>query len=297
MDLAFIGTGMMGRPMVDNLLADGDTVTVWNRTAEHAQPLVDHGATLAASPAEACAGKPLVLSCLADDPAVRSVFDRDDVLDALGAAGAVHLSMSTISAACADELAARHEDAGAAYAAAPILGRPDFVAARKQGFLLSGSADARASARPVLERLGSEGGGVFDFGDAPSAAHVAKIELNFLIASALEAMAEAFAVVEKAGLDPHAFHQMATSTLFGCPLYVNYGRQINERRHDDALFKLALGAKDVGLAGQTADALGARARLVELLGERFQQALDHGRGGQDWTAIAEEVRSEAGLDG
>jgi len=297
MELAFIGTGMMGRPMIDNLLADGDTVTVWNRTAEHARPVAERGATLAGSPAEACTGKSLVLSCLSDDDAVRSVFGRDDVLEALGEAGAVHLSMSTISAGCADELAAGHDDAGAAYVAAPILGRPDFVAARKQGYLISGAGEAKGAARPVLERLGREGGGVFDFGDAPAAAHVAKIEFNFLIASALEAMAEAFSVVEKARLDPRAFHQMATSTLFGCPLYVNYGQQINERRHEDALFKLSLGAKDIRLAAQTAEAMGSRARLVELLGGRFQEALDHGRGEQDWTAIAEEVRAEAGLDG
>jgi len=295
MELAFIGTGLMGSPMIDNLLADGDTVTAWNRTPEHARSAVDHGATLADSPAAACAGKGLVLSCLSDDGAVRAVFGDDDVLAALGAAGAVHVSMSTISAGCADELARAHAAAGASYVAAPILGRPDFVAARKQGFLLSGADQAKGHARPVLERLGSEGGGVFDFGEAPAAAHVAKIELNFLIAAALEAMAEAFSVVEKAGLDPRAFHQMATSTLFGCPLYVNYGRQINERRHDDALFKLSLGAKDVRLAGETADDLGVRARLVELLGARFQEALDHGRGDQDWTAIAEEVRAEAGL--
>ncbi len=297
MDLTFIGTGSMGRPTIENLLADGDAVTVWNRTAESARPLASHGATLAGSPAEACSGKGLVLSCLADDDAVRSVFGRDDVLTALGAAGAVHLSMSTISAGCAEELAARHTDAGARYVAAPILGRPDFVAARKQGYLISGAESAKKIALPVLERLGSEGGGVFDFGETPAAAHVAKIEFNFLIASALEAMAEAFAVIEKAGLDPRAFHRMATSTLFGCPLYVNYGKQINDRRHDDALFKLSLGAKDVGLAAQTADAFGARARLVELLQERFQEALDHGRGDQDWTAVAEEARAEAGLDG
>lgn len=295
MDLAFIGTGMMGRPMVENLLADGDSVTLWNRTAESARPLANRGATLAGSAAEACAGKTLVLSCLSDDDAVQSVFDRDDVLAALGASGAVHLSMSTISARCAEGLAARHEEVGARYVAAPILGRPDFVAARRQGYLISGAEAAKTVARPVLERLGKDGGGVFDFGEAAAAAHVAKIEFNFLIASALEAMAEAFSVVEKAGLDPRAFHHMATSTLFGCPLYVNYGKQINDRRHDDALFKLSLGAKDVRLAGQTADELGVRARLVELLGERFAEALEHGRGDQDWTAVAEEVRAEAGL--
>lgn len=297
MELAFLGTGMMGRPMAENLLADGDTVRVWNRTAEKAKPLVAKGATLAESPAEACEGVEVVVSCLANDEALRSLFEDGSVLRALAAPAApadaaVHVSMSTISERCAEDLARGHGEAGVAYAAAPILGRPDSVAARQQAYLLAGEARGKKVARPILERLGK---GVFDLGERPGAANVAKIELNFLIAAALEAMAEAFAVVEKAGLDPAGFHEMITGTLFGCPLYQGYGKRIVEKDWDEPGFKLALGQKDVGLAATTAKDHGARARLVELLGDRFREAVEHGRGEMDWTAIAAEAREDAGL--
>jgi len=293
MKLSFIGTGMLGRPMIENLLADGDAVTVWNRSAERARPLAERGATIAASPEEACRGADTVLSCLADDDAVRALFG-DEVLAALGE-GAVHVSMSTISPACAGELAERHAHHGVHYVAAPVLGRPDLVAKRGQGYLISGESEAKERARPILERLGENGGGTFDFGEDAGAAHAAKLCFNFLIASALEAMAEAFAVVEKSGLDPRAFHEMITSTLFGCPLYTGYGRQINDRGWQEPLFKLSLGLKDVRLANGMADAVGAPMRLARLLEERFREAVDHGRGGMDWTAVAAEVRAEAGL--
>lgn len=295
MKIGFIGAGMMGRPMVENLLEDGDRVTVWNRTAEKARPLAEKGAEIAGSPAEACEGAELVLSCLADDEAAEAVFEDDAVLRAMAAGAGIHVSMSTIAAATAEKLAERHGQHGAAYVAAPILGRPDFVEARKQGYLLSGADGPKERARPVLERLGREGAGIFDFGSEPGAAHVAKIGFNFLIASALEAMAEVFPVVEKAGLDPQAFHEMAVGTLFGCPLYENYGKQILERRWREPLFKLELGLKDVRLADRTADENDAPMPLAGLLEERFEDAVDSGRGGMDWTAIAAEVREEAGL--
>lgn len=134
-------------------------------------------------------------------------------------------------------------------------------------------------------------------GPLEGAANVAKIEFNFLIAAALEAMGEAFAVVEKAGLDPAGFHALITGTLFGCPLYEGYGKRIVEKDWEEPGFKLSLGFKDVRLAGETARDHEARVRLVELLHERFGEAVDHGRGDMDWTAIAAEVRKEAGLPG
>ena len=295
MRIAFLGAGMMGRPMVENLLDDGDSVAVWNRTAARARPLQERGAELASSPAAACAGADLVLSCLADDGAARAVCETPGTVRSIADGAGVHVSMSTISPACARELAARHEQGGAGYVAAPILGRPDLVAARRQGHLLSGGPEPKEATRPVLERLGREGAGVFDFGDRPEAAHVAKIAFNLLIASALEAMAEAFSLLEVAGLDPEPFHETATGTLFGCPLYEGYGRQILERCWEEPLFKLELGLKDVRLADRTADENGARLRLAELLEERFEDAVDSGRGSMDWTAIAAEVREEAGL--
>ncbi len=292
MELGFLGAGLMSAPMIENLLADGHAVRVWNRTAAKAQALVAAGAVAVERPADTCTPGGVVFSCLADDAALDAVFADGRVVAALGEGG-VHVSMSTISAACAERLEAGHRAAGVAYLAAPVLGRPDAVKARLQSFLLAGDAQAAARVDDVLGALGRK---VFAFGPDAAAANIAKINFNFLIAAAVEAMAEAFAVVEKSGLDPRAFYELVTGTAFACPLYSTYGAILVDKGWDSAAFKLALGLKDVRLAQHTAAAAGARMQLGELLEQRFEAAIAHGHGDKDWTAIALDIRAEAGLE-
>lgn len=292
MQLGYLGIGLMGEPMVDNLLADGHEVTVWNRSAGKTAGLAARGARVAPSAAAAVQTGGVVLSCLADDAALEAVFADGGVLAALGPGG-VHVSISTISPECATRLAAAHAAAGVAYVASPIIGRPDAVRARVPSFLTAGDEAAKARVRPVLEKLSRR---IFDFGATPSAANVAKINFNFMIATTIEALAESFTVVEKHGIDPAEFHQMVTGTAFGCPIFENYGRQLARHGWNDTGFKLALGLKDVRLAQGTAAAVGARMRLGELLETRYAEAVAHGHGEKDWTAIAIDVRAEAGLE-
>ncbi|MEE2983566.1 MAG: NAD(P)-dependent oxidoreductase [Pseudomonadota bacterium] len=291
MKIGYIGAGLMSTPMIENLLDDGHEVTVWNRTAAKAEALVVHGAKFVAEAAGVCSPHGLIMSCLADDAALEAVFEDGSVLQALGSGG-IHLSMSTVSAACAARLAEWHGDLGVAYLAVPICGRPDAVKARRQSFLIAGDVRAKTRVAGTLEALGRR---VFDFGEDPTAANVAKINFNFLIVSAVEAMAEAFAIIEKSGLDVEAFHEMIIGTAFGCPLYEGYGRQLHQQEWDVAGFRLALGLKDVKLVGETAAECGARMRLGELLLNRFESAVANGLSDKDWTAIAEEIRADAGL--
>lgn len=291
MELGFLGAGFMSAPMIENLLTDGHSVRVWNRTGVKARALVEAGAIAVPDPADVASPAGVVISCLADDTALDAVFDDGRVLAALGQDG-LHVSMSTVSATCTERLSAMHTGQGCTYVAAPILGRPDAVKARMQSYLLAGAADGCDRIRPVLERLGAK---IFEFGVEPTAAAVAKINFNFLIAAAVEAMSEAFAVVEKSGVDPRAFHQMVIGSAFGCRIYDGYGSFILEQAWDAPLFKLALGLKDVRLANETATDCDATMRLGQLLEKRFAESVDHGLGDKDWTAIAAEVREEAGL--
>lgn len=290
MRIGYLGIGLMGEPMVANLVADGHEVTVWNRSPGKTAGLAALGARVATRAAQACAGG-VVLSCLADDQALDAVCADGEVLRALGSDG-VHVSISTISAQCASRHSAAHAAAGVHYVAAPIIGRPDAVRARGPSFLIAGGEAAKTRVRPVLEKLSRR---IFDFGLTPSAANVAKINFNFMIATSIEALAESFAVVEQHGIDPKQFYEMVVGTAFGCPIFENYGRQLSEHGWDKVGFKLALGLKDVRLAQGTAAAVGARMRLGELLEGRFSEALAHGYGELDWTAIALDVRAEAGI--
>jgi 3-hydroxyisobutyrate dehydrogenase-like beta-hydroxyacid dehydrogenase len=132
MQVCFIGLGHMGNGMAANLLAAGHALMVYNRSHAKAKALIRKGAQLAGTPADAARGD-VVITMLADNHAVEQVvFGDHGILEAL-APGAIHLSMSTISFALSERLAAAHrETAGQEFVAAPVFGRPDAAAAAKR---------------------------------------------------------------------------------------------------------------------------------------------------------------------
>src|ERR1700691_4773282 len=135
MKIGFIGLGAMGAAIAENLLRVGHEVAVWNRSQAKARALVDAGAalagaTLAATP-KAAADREIVITMLADDAALMSVLNgADGILEGLQP-GALHISMSTISVASAERLAADHSAHGQRFLCAPVFGRPDAAAAAK----------------------------------------------------------------------------------------------------------------------------------------------------------------------
>src|SRR5689334_17084021 len=218
-EIAVIGLGGMGRGIAGRLLDTGFAVAVYNRTAAAADSLVERGARRAASPAEAATPGSIAISIVANDAALETVtLGPQGLLGGLGSGG-LHTSSSTISVSLARDLAQRHEAAGAAWLSAPVFGRPDAAAAGKLWIALSGAVAAKERARPVLEALGQ---GFQDYGEAPEAANVVKLGGNFMIACAIEAMGEAFALVGKHGVDPRGFLDLIGRSLFACPIYQNY---------------------------------------------------------------------------
>jgi 3-hydroxyisobutyrate dehydrogenase-like beta-hydroxyacid dehydrogenase len=138
------------------------------------------------------------------------------------------------------------------------------------------------------------GQALFDFGEEPAAANVVKLSGNFLIAAAMEAMAEAFTMAEKNGIDRAALAEMLTHTLFACPVYQNYGTKVAAHQYTPAGFRLVLGLKDVDLVLQTAKEAQAPMPIASLLHDRLLSALAHGRGELDWSALSLEVSEAAG---
>lgn len=291
-EIAFLGTGEMGSPMAANLLAAGFKVKVWNRTAAKAEPLVAKGAHHVATPADAVTAGGSAITMLADDAAVESVSLGDSGIAARLGQGGVHVSMSTIAPATAHRLALYHSEHGCTYIAAPVFGRPDNAAARQLVICTSGPSAAKERVRPLLDAMGRA---VFDFGETAGASNVAKLCGNFLIASAIEAMAEAFAMAEKNGLDRNQVATMLTKTLFAAPVYQRYGEMIAAKRHTPAGFRLPLGLKDVELVLDTAGAARVPMPLAALVRERMIAGLANGREEMDWSALALGVLDDAGI--
>jgi 3-hydroxyisobutyrate dehydrogenase-like beta-hydroxyacid dehydrogenase len=290
--IGFIGLGNMGQPMAGNLLKADFPVRAWDRTRARADVLAAQGATVVSRPDEVAEPGGLIISSLSNDQVLEEVVGSNrDLLRRLGSEG-VHVSTSTVAPATSRRLAEGHQQDGVMYLAAPVLGRPDAAAAAKLWIFLSGRAEAKERARPVLQVLAQ---GVFDLGEDPGAANVVKLACNFLLASAIEAMGEAFTLVEKNGIKRNLLADLLVQTIFDCPVYRNYGKQIAEQRYEPALFKLSLGLKDISLALQTADASQMPMPLASLLHDHFLAAVAKGRGGLDWTGLAGEISEAAGV--
>jgi 3-hydroxyisobutyrate dehydrogenase-like beta-hydroxyacid dehydrogenase len=290
--IGVVGLGGMGGGMAGRLLDTGHGIRVFNRSPGAADKFVARGATRAATPAEAVAPGGLVITMVANDAALESVVAGEGgFLDTLGEGG-IHISMSSISVALARSLAERHAARGGHFLASPVFGRPEAAASGKLWILQSGPAAAKARARPVLEALSQA---IHDIGEAPDAAPLGKIAGNFLIAAATEAMGEAFALLRKSGVDARIWHQMIASSLFACPIYANYGRFILDHAFSPPGFKLTLGAKDVGLALSAGQDVGVPLPFASILRDRFLTSIAQGRGDMDWTSIALNAASDAGL--
>ncbi len=285
MKIGFIGLGQMGAAMASNLVEAGHELIVWNRSPGKAGALVEAGAVEASSPAEAASGE-LVITMLADDPAVEAVvFGPDGLLSAGG--NAVHVSMSTISVALAERLTQAH---GERFVSAPVFGRPAAAQAAKLFIAAAGPADGLALCGPAFEAMGQR---VFTLGETPSAANVVKLCGNFMIMSAIEAMAEAMTLAEKSGVERAKLLEVLTGTLFGAPVFQIYGDILVEDRFRPAGFPAPLGLKDMGLVGAAAQATRTPMPLLGILRDHLLSALANDGEDIDWSAIALSVRRNA----
>jgi len=290
-EIGFIGLGSMGSAMAANLLKAGFKLRVYNRTPDKAGPLVERGAVQAKSPADAAAGG-IVVTMLTNDAAVEEVAFGDGGFGHALGAGGIHVSMSTIAPETSRKLAARHAQTGAQFVAAPVFGKPDAAAAQKLWIATSGPVEAKTRLRPLLDALGQ---GVYDFGDDPGAASVVKLTGNFLLGAAIEAMGEAFTLAQKSGIPRQAVYELFTNTLFGCPVYKNYGKLIAEEHYLPIGAVPSLIRKDFGLVLAEARAQDVPMPLASLVHDRLTSMVAKGREDRDWAGFAEEISESAGL--
>jgi 3-hydroxyisobutyrate dehydrogenase-like beta-hydroxyacid dehydrogenase len=291
MEVSFIGLGAMGRAMAANLLKAGHRVRVWNRSRSAVEELVQLGAEPMAEPKLAFGGS--VLSMLADDNAVREVFLSPGLLE-VAPPGTVHVNLATISVSLAQSLAAEHERHKVQYVAAPVFGRPEAAAAAQLQIVAAGDEAAIDRVQPLLDCIGQR---TWRIGREPHQANAAKLAGNFLIASAIESMAEAAMMVERHGVRPGDLLNLLSSTLFAAPVYQNYGGMIVERRYEPAAFRLALGLKDLRLVLEAAEAARSPMPFASVLRDHLLEAVAQGDGERDWAALAEVARRHAGRDG
>lgn len=289
MEAGFIGLGAMGRAMAANLLKAGHRVRVWNRSRGPMEELAREGAEPVEEPRLAFGG--VVISMLADDEAVRDIILAQRLLES-APAGTVHVNMATISVRFAEELAAEHRRHGVQYVSAPVFGRPNAAAAGQLHIVVAGDAEALDRAQPLLDVIGQR---TWRVGSEPRQANAVKIAGNFMIAAAIESMAEAAVMAERYGVTAAEMLNVLTGSLFTAPVYKNYGASIAERRYEPAGFRLALGLKDIRLVLEASDSARTPMPFASVLRDHLLEAMAQGQGEWDWAALAEVARRHAGL--
>jgi 3-hydroxyisobutyrate dehydrogenase-like beta-hydroxyacid dehydrogenase len=292
MNIGFIGIGKMGAGMARNLLRAGHEVIAFNRTREKAEALAKDGARIANSPADAARGSEAVFTMMPDDHALAEVvFGPDGLASALDNR-CVHISSSTIGVAMARRLAEEHAARNQNFISACVFGRPDAAENKKLIVVAAGESQTINRLRPVLDAIGRA---AFIAGAEPWQANAVKLCGNFMIASAIESLSEAFATVRKASIDHHLFLEVMVE-LFQSPVYKNYGAAIADEKFEPAGFALQLGLKDARLVLDAAQDLGAPMPFASIVRDHLVSAMAHGQQSLDWSSFSRVALRSAGIE-
>lgn len=288
MNISFIGLGKMGSAMVERLLLAGYVVTVFNRTASKALPLVKLGATYADSIAHAVEHADVVMSCLLNDEAVLGMVN--DAVHHMKPK-AVHVCISTILPDTSETLKEIHESNNTSFVSAVVLGIPKVVQKGGVTAYCAGSDKNIELITPLLKAFSID---VIALGDNIKAANIMKICLNYSLATALELISELYVFAEKSGLDTECV-KTSLHQIYGHPAFKLYIDKIHERNFDEVNFDMLGGNKDITVFQEAFARAGVVPELGNVIRSRFIAALSHGMEHKDWSGIYEMIRVQSGL--
>jgi 3-hydroxyisobutyrate dehydrogenase len=278
--VAFLGTGAMGAPMASNIAGAGFLVRAWNRTRDRAEPLEPEGIDIADTPQEAAADADVLVTMLADGPAVASAVDGALAPDRLW------LQMATVGVEWTERLAETARREGAVFVDAPVLGSIRPAASGDLTVLGSGPAEARERAQPIFDAVGSR---TLWLGKAGAGTRM-KLVFNFWVLATTTATGETLALAEALGVGGERFLDMIEGGFADSP----YGRMkapMMLERDYPASFRLALGRKDAALAVEAALAEGIDLPVAAAVVAAMDTAIERGYGDGDIAAVIESTRT------
>jgi 3-hydroxyisobutyrate dehydrogenase len=275
--VAFLGTGTMGLPMARNLTAAGFNVRAWNRSAERAQPLTEHGAEVFEEPATAVDGADIVVTMLSQADAVLET--ASEFLEAVRA-DAIWLQMSTIGIEGTERCGDLADRAGVTFVDAPVLGTREPAEKGALVVLASGPERAHEACDPVFDAVGSR---TLWLGEAGEGTRL-KVVVNSWIVGVVAVLAETISVAEALSIDPQQFFDAVEGGPLDLPYARNKGSAMIERKFDDASFRLALSRKDTELVLDAASNAGLELPVLEAVLARLHRAEEAGHGDEDMAA-------------
>jgi len=276
--IAFLGTGLMGAPMCQNLLSAGLPLTVWNRSLAKAEPLAKRGAVVADSPQSAVADADVVITMLSDGPAVSAVMFEQGAADAIRE-GATHIDMSSIGADEAIEHAKRHAERGVRYLDAPVSGGTKGAAAGELAIMAGGDAETFAAMQPVFAPLGQA-----THVGPNGCGQLAKLANQVIVAITIGAVSEAFILAGGGGADRAKVREALQGGFASSRILTEHGQRMVNRAFEPggpAKFQL----KDLRNALSAAERLGLDLPITKLLHNLFDAMVQSGKGDMDHSGL------------
>lgn len=289
--IGFLGLGQMGAPMAERLFGPDVELHVFDPRPEAVAPFVARGAVACGSPREVADAASIVLACLPSGEVSE--------VAALGPEGVVHghairvyAEMSTIGRPAVERIAAGLAARGIAAVDTPITGGPPGARAGTLALMVAGAADAVATLRPFLERIGKR---LFVLGERPGQGQVMKLVNNLLIAANMVSAFEALAMGAKAGLDPDAMVDVVNAGTGRSFVTSDMMPAVLSRRFGFGA-AIAVVDKDVHLGLEEARALGVPMWGVEQAARVWRFAATQGMAKDDISELARLMERWAGAE-
>jgi 2-hydroxy-3-oxopropionate reductase len=287
-NIAFIGLGIMGRPMAGHLQNAGHLLSVVRHRSPTPQELLDGGAAVCGSPAEAAAAAEIIILMLPDTPDVERVLAGPDGVAAGLSAGKCVVDMSSIDPIATRSFAEKIAALGCDYVDAPVSGGE--VGAKNAALTIMCGAKPAVfeRVRPLLELMGKNITLVGDVG----AGQVAKVANQIIVALNIEAVAEALLFASKAGVDPAKVREALMGGFAASRVLEVHGERMIKRTFEPG-FRIELHQKDLNLALSSARALALALPNTASAQQLFSACVAHGGGGWDHSAMVRALEALA----
>ena len=276
--IAFLGTGLMGAPMCQNLLSADLPLTVWNRTQTKTEPLGKLGAEIANSPQSAVSDADVIITMLSDGTAVADIMFNQGVAEAIWES-ATHIDMSSIGADEAIEHAKRHVKRGVRYLDAPVSGGTKGAAAGELAIMAGGDAKTFAEMQPVFATLGQA-----THVGPNGCGQLAKLANQIIVAITIGAVGEALILAGGGGADRAKVREALQGGFASSRILTEHGQRMVDRAFEPggpARFQL----KDLHNALSAAERLGLDLPITRLLHGLFDDMVQSGKGDMDHSGL------------
>ena len=286
--IAFLGTGLMGAPMCQNLLSAGLQLTVWNRSQAKTEPLAKRGAIVAASPQSAVAAADVIITMLSDGMAVADIMFAQGVAEVMRE-GATRIDMSSIGADEAINHSKRHTERGVRYLDAPVSGGTKGAAAGELAIMAGGDAETFAAMQPVFAPLGQA-----TYVGPNGCGQLAKLANQVIVAITIGAVSEAFILAGGGGADRAKVREALQGGFASSRILTEHGQRMVDRAFEPggpAKFQL----KDLRNALSAADRLGLDLPITKLLHDLFDAMVQSGKGDMDHSGLLTHLEASNGI--